>query len=269
MKRLLAAAAFVALAHCPGLPATTPVAHARDASPMPALPLGLMAARLSTLDAVLDIRRPDVEGITVLAITPGGNADRMGMQLGDRVLAVNGRSLTDTLRPSAVLENALTASGPITATVSRQGKTIHLVEGTDANPILPDPVGCGYITNRGTLPTGRGDLFPVEILSIDGGGQPIDANRFRLSAGMHAIIVSERIDDIPGVRFNLAQRRERNWYLDREGHYPAKTVLVDVKPNTRHRIGALFIEEGLKGKRVRENAYWEPVVWEDVPDDCD
>lgn len=245
---------------------SAPIAQARDASPSVGVPVGLLAAQSSSLDAVVDVRRPDVEGIAVLAITPGGTADRMGMQVGDRVLSVNGRSLTDTLQPSAVLEAALANGGPIQASVSRDGRVLQLSADAVANAApAPEPVGCGYVSNRGTLPHVTERLYPVKIVSIDGGGLPIDANRHRLPAGMHVVTVSERIESI---RFDPLEQRARQQLLGREGARAAKTLVVDVQPGVRYQLGARFLDEGLDGNRIRRNAYWEPVVWREVEDAC-
>lgn len=242
------------------------IAHAQGRVASMASSVGLLGAQASSLDAVVDIRRPNVEGVAVLAITPGGNADRMGMQVGDRVLSVNGRSLTGTLQPSVVLEDALAGGGPVRATVSRNGEVLQLSGRQEANAMPPPgPVGCGYVSNRGTLPHVGDRLYLVDIVSIDGGGLPIDANRHRLPAGMHAITVSERIES---VRFDPLEQRAREQLLSREGARAAKTLVVEVKPGMRHQLGARFLDEGLDGNRIRQNAYWEPVVWREVAEEC-
>ncbi len=240
-------------------------AFAGGAPSTASLPLMLAGAQSSALDAVIDVRRPETRGIAVLAVTPGGNADRMGMRVGDRLLSVNGRSLTDTLEPNAVMQAALAQGGAIRATVSRDGQVLELSDTAPVERSTPPPSGCGYVSNRGTLPHVSDRLYPVEIISIDGGGLPIDANRHRLPAGMHAITVAERIESI---RFNPVELRMREQLLRREGARAAKTVVVEVKPGTRHLLGARFLDDGLDGDRIRRNAYWEPVVWKDIADDC-
>src|SRR5690606_5339849 len=55
------------------------------------------------LGAVLDFCRVDVEGVTVLAVTPGGAAERLGLLAGDRIVSAKGRLLSDGGRRSAVL----------------------------------------------------------------------------------------------------------------------------------------------------------------------
>lgn len=224
----------------------------------------LLASNASALGAVLDVRRPHVDGITVLAITPGGAAEQMGLEVGDRLLVVNGRSLTDTLTPNDTLEGALAGGGPVNATVSRGNRTIELSSST---PIAASAQleGCGYITNRGTLPHVSENLYPVRILSIDGGGQPVDANRHRLPAGTHAVIVSERIRD---DRFDPLELRARTDLYRRDGFRVGKTLVVEVKPGIRTRLAARFLEDGMDLGTIRDNAYWEPLVWEEVEDAC-
>jgi len=43
----------------------------------------------------VDVRKPDPRGIEVLAVTPDGAAARMGLKVGDRLLAINNRRLDD------------------------------------------------------------------------------------------------------------------------------------------------------------------------------
>jgi hypothetical protein len=47
-----------------------------------------------------------------------------------------------------------------------------------------------------------------------------------------------------------------------------KSFVIDVKPNMSYRIGARLIKDKLDTKSIRDNAYWEPVVWETVPEAC-
>ena len=63
------------------------------------------------LGAVVDVRRASADGVPLLAITPGGAADRLGLQAGDRLRTVNGRRLDNTPKPSSALEDALQEVG--------------------------------------------------------------------------------------------------------------------------------------------------------------
>lgn len=238
------------------------------ATALPASTLMLaMASGGNALDVVVDVRRPHAQGLMVLAVTPGGTGDRVGLRVGDRILEVNGRPLTGTLQPSRAMAEALETSQPLQLRVSRDGREQVLTGDTAASdlPAPAAPEGCGYVTTRGTLPHVVDRLYPVEIIDIDGGGRPIDANRHRLPAGLHVVIVNERIED---TRFDPLQRLQRSVMLARQGARAGKALVIDVRPNVRYRLGARFLEENLGSRTIRENAYWEPLVWEEVGDEC-
>src|SRR3546814_608717 len=59
------------------------------------------------LGAVVDVRKPDPRGIEVLAVTPDGAAARMGLKTGDRLVAINDRSLDGDAAPADVLRAAV------------------------------------------------------------------------------------------------------------------------------------------------------------------
>ncbi|WP_237055091.1 PDZ domain-containing protein [Marilutibacter chinensis] len=266
--RLLPSIALLAL-----LP-TLPVAAeppARGLLPTAALalsPSALAAAMASggnALDAVIDVRRAHADGLMVLAVTPGGTGDRIGLRVGDRILEVNGRPLTDTLEPSRVMAEAMTVQRPLELRVSRDGRALTLTGTAATADSDPAPEGCGYVTTRGTLPHVSDRLYPVEIIDIDGGGRPIDANRHRLPAGLHVVIVSERIEDI---RFDPVQRTQRSRMLSRLGARAGKALVIEVRPDTRYRLGARFLDRDLGSRTISENAYWEPLVWQEVEDPC-
>ena len=47
-----------------------------------------------------------------------------------------------------------------------------------------------------------------------------------------------------------------------------KSFVLDVKPNMSYRIGARLLKDKLDTQSIRDNAYWEPVVWEAIPEAC-
>ena len=91
-----------------GLPAAN---HAHATQPPELAGIALQASSSSgqsryELGAVVDVRRASVNGVTILAITPGGAADRMGLQTGDQLRVVNGRRLDGTTKPSSSMRAA-------------------------------------------------------------------------------------------------------------------------------------------------------------------
>ena len=224
------------------------------------------------LGAVVDVRRANVKGVTILAITPGGAADRMGLQAGDQLRVVNGARLDNTLTPSSVLENVLQqGNGVLEVEAVRNGRPIFLSgrAGIDeaSPPGTPDSSsGCGYVSTLGVVPKVSQGIHSALITSIDGRSTPLQPpNRHRLAAGRHVLIVSEAIDDF---HLTSSQAKDRDYVLDRLRARAYKALVVNVKPGTSLRIGAKLLRDKLDRQSIRNNAYWQPVVWKEVPDTC-
>lgn len=245
-----------------------------------ARPVGLLAANAlqagasSTtaryeLGAVVDVRQANRHGIAILAVTPGGAADRMGLQAGDRLLAVNGRRLDATPKPSSTLEGALQeSSGALQVEASRNGKPLALSGRADAVRFAASggSRSCGYVSTRaGVVPRSQ-HIFRAEITQIDGRSTPLDPSyRHRTSAGTHVLVVREFIDPnyLNSAQFNQIAKMKK--FASARAY---KSFVVDVNPGTSYRIGARLIKDKLDTQSIRDNAYWEPVVWEVVPEAC-
>ena len=125
---------------------------------------------------------------------------------------------------------------------------------------------CGFVTaHAGTVPKSQG-IFRADITTIDGRSTPLQpVNRHRLPVGRHVLVVREFIDR---HRLNSAQLLQ----IDKMKRFAMakayKPLVVDVKPNTSYRIGARLLRDRLDTQSLRDNAYWEPVVWEEVPETC-
>jgi hypothetical protein len=221
------------------------------------------------LGAVVDVRQASRNGIAILAVTPGGAADRMGLRAGDRLLAINGRRLDDTSTPSATLEAALQESGgAFQVEASRNGKPLAL--SGRASPVRlaapADSRSCGYVSTRaGVVPRTR-HIFNAEITQIDGRSTPLEpANRHRTSAGTHVLVVRELIEPNYLNSAQLLQIAKMKKFALARAY---KSFVVDVKPGMSYRVGARLIKDRLDTQSIRDNAYWEPVVWEQVPEAC-
>lgn len=221
------------------------------------------------LGAVVDVRQASANGVTILAVTPGGAADRLGLRAGDRLRAVNGRRLDNTSKPSSTLESALQEdNGALRVEAVRNGKTLALSGRADA--ANPEPregaQSCGYVSTRaGVVPRSKG-VFEAEITQIDGRSTPLQpTNRHRVGTGKHVLVVREFIDP---ARLNSAQLQQiakmKKFALARA----YKSLVIDVEPGISYRIGARLLKDKLDTQSIRDNAYWEPVIWEKVPQAC-
>lgn len=249
-----------------GLPATVPAALA--ILPFPAL----AQAGGAGFGVILDTRRVGVDGATVLAVTPGSAAERIGLQPGDVLVSVDGRPMTGSTAPSAALRAALRESdGHLRLGIVRDGRTQTLA-GTLAGPetvaAAADTRSCGYLTTQGAPPRNTQGIHPAEIVNIDGASTPVlfEPNRHRVDTGRHVLIVRERIDDHRFGALSLAERERQ--LRDRKSH-AYKVLLVDVDPGTRYDVGARLLATLPDIASIRSNTYWEPVVWNSTPEACD
>lgn len=219
------------------------------------------------LSAVVDVRRSHADGVPVLAVTPGGAGDRMGLRVGDRLQSVNGHSLAGTPDPAATLAHALQQSnGALSVRVLRGDQSLPL-SGTADTRISTASEGCGFVTTLGPVPHVSRGIHQAEITMIDGRSTPLFAvNRHRLEAGRHILVVADRIEphrlsSVQNQQISLMKRRESV-----RGYY--KAIVVDIKPDTSYSIGAQLLRDRLDADSIRANAYWEPVVWQERPESC-
>ncbi len=218
---------------------------------------------------MVDVRRPNANGVAILAITPGGAADRLGLQAGDQLRSVNGRRLDGTPKPSSILESALQGgNGALRVEAVRNGKALALSGHADiAGPAAPGRTpSCGYISAQaGVVPRSQ-NIFRADITQIDGRSTPIQPTyRHRVDAGKHVLVVSEFIDHAWLNSAQLLQIAKMKKFAFARAY---KSLIVDVEPGIGYRIGARLLKDKLDTQSIRDNAYWEPVVWEKVPEAC-
>lgn len=78
------------------------------------------------LGAVVEIGS-EAGSAPIVAITPGGSAERMGLRVGDRILAINGVDLTRSADPGAdFARSTARANGQLQLTVARGGQQLEL-----------------------------------------------------------------------------------------------------------------------------------------------
>jgi hypothetical protein len=249
-------------------------AHAGPATAMqlPATPPMLLMAQSGIQDfgAVIDIRRVGAEGAVVLAVTPGGDAEGMGLRPGDRIVSINGQAIPAGSAPAAAMESALASGdGRLRLEVVRDGARVSLqgTSSTEARSAAAGaPAGCGYVSESGAHPRVSELVFPAAVTRIDGRSTPLSrVNRHRVDAGRRVLIVQEAID---GNRFTNFGLQERQRQLRRQGARRYKVLILDVEPNTRYEIGARLLSGPPSLEAIRDNSYWEPVVWRQTAEAC-
>jgi len=230
--------------------------------------------------AVIDVgANHDAAGIPVLAVTPGGNAARLGLRAGDRIIAVDGERVHGS-DGATVLQHRLAEGEPqLQLRVLRDGAE-HDLRGPVQAHALPGyrlelgaalahasvaatagDAGCGRISVVGAPPRTQ-DVFPATLVFIDGETpKPWNSPSYRLPAGRHVLTVSERIDR---ARFGLDALRDfQRRQLDREGY---KQLELVVEPGTTYRLGARLLTE--RSDEILSNGYWEPVIYAEVAEGC-
>lgn len=220
-------------------------------------------------------------GASVLAVTPGGTAAALGLRAGDRILAVDGEALgaTSSASVEALRQRLAGASGTLVLAVERDGRQMELsgpvrsfalpayrleLGGGLAGTALAADAGdagssCGRISVFDSAP--RGDqVYPAVLIAIDGRAPgPTSGPSYRVRPGVHELTVAEKIDP---EQFSSLQRFQRDRRAD--GGY--KTLTLDVRPGITYRLGAHFDLE--RRNFIRDNSYWEPVVWGEVAEAC-
>ncbi len=248
------------------------------------LDLRLPAQRVNDLGLLVDSSSPRRDGVLVLGVTPGEQAEAIGVRSGDLITEVNGHSLTQHDRAAAQLRQLIDAMpdrGELSLTVLREGQPrtlrgtlnsvhlppIRLVLGSAALSATADPPvatataadGCGRISDFDVAPRQQ-HLHAARVLSIDGQlPGPTNSHVFRVKAGPHTLEVSEQIQP----RYLPFSDRFRRAGAGFKG---SKTLKVDVPVDTTLQIAARLNPEQLHD--WRNAAYWDPVVWHRVNEAC-
>ena len=223
------------------------------------------------LGTVVDTRA-DPAGLPVLAVTPGGAAAALGLQVGDRLLEVNGKALTSVADPGPTLLAAVEGEkGMLDVRLRRADQELQL--SGRAEPVyVPgfqlavqgpggSDAGCGRVSVNARPPVSE-RIYPLVLHEIDGRlPGPSGAEVFRLGVGRHFLKVSEAIDP---DRFTGQQNRQRSQWLFR--HERFKYLELDVAADTNYRLGARLIDANRND--IRGGSYWEPVVWREVAEPC-
>lgn len=220
------------------------------------------------LGAVIDLALVE-GGAPVLAVTPGGTAERIGLQPGDRLLALNQLRLGQGTTRSALREAVEANDGRIELEVARGGRTLALAGEADAvqTPeysltVAPStqPEGCGRISTFTSMPRTR-ELFPIALFQIDGREMVHGLPDIRVKAGKHVLKLSEGIDRKEFNNIELVRMNQLRY-----GNRQYKYFEIEVKPNTTYRLAAKLLA-GIN-RDIIGNNYWAPVVWEEYAQRC-
>jgi hypothetical protein len=231
------------------------------------------------LGAVLDLSAAEV-GADVLAITPGGAAERLGLRVGDRVLSLNSVALGRDLDADELRRSIDDAEGALVIEILRGSRSIEL-RGEADTTILPGyqlllaansapASGCARLSVFDVAPRTQ-QIFPAVIIGIDGKA-PGPGHTFRVAPGLRQITVGENID---AHRFNSLELLARGRFsAPQPGAEPSsrarvtryKSLLIDAQPGTTYRIGARFFPD--RTDAVRRNEHWEPVIWREFAQPC-
>jgi len=249
--------------------------------------------KVSNLGLLVDSTGGTTEGLTVLAVTPGGSADRMGLRAGDVLVALNKTPLASadgaaTLRRTV---DALPENGQLSFDVRRDGHAqtmtgasasmylpaMHLSIGDGAAlaantgssspmqapqegsyPATDSPQGCGRISDFDVAPRQQ-DLHAATIISIDGTAPgPFGARAFQVAAGTHVVKVGERIKS-KYISFDDRMRNSASAAV-------YKNLTINVTPNTTYFVAARLNEN--ERNNPNHGAYWDPVMWKSVDENC-
>lgn len=250
--------------------------------------------KVSNLGLLVDSKGGAGDGLHVLAVTPGGNAERMGLRAGDVLLALNGtqlssadgaatlRNTVDTLPDGGRLDFNVRRDGRATtiggAATSMYLPAMHLsvgsgtalasnagdsgargsAPGSYGNGPADTSQGCGRINDFDVAPRGQG-LHKATIIAIDNHAPgPHGSQSYQVSAGPHTLKIGENIEE----RYFSFNSRQRNSQVG--GGY--KTIEVNVAPDTTYLVAARLNEN--QRDNPANGAYWDPVVWKEVPETC-
>ena len=265
-----------------------------------ALDIDAPPQKVSNLGLLVDSKGGAADGLHVLAVTPGGNAERIGLRAGDVLLALNGTPLASA-DGAATLRNTvdtLPDGGRLDFNVRRDGRT-ETMGGASASMVLPamhlsigngtalasnaganaasanaagnspaegyngaSPAnggsGCGRISDFDVAPRGQG-LHAATIIAIDNKAPgPHGSKAYMIGSGTHVLKIGEHIES----RYFSFNDRQRNAQIG--GGY--KTLSVDVAPDTTYFVAARLNED--QRDNPAHGAYWDPVLWKQVPESC-
>ena len=254
--------------------------------------LSLLAPVTQQVDfgAILDVRyRADADhGLPVLGVTPGGSAAALGLQPGDRVVAINDVALSGlgadadgrALAARRLRDELLADPDEIELRVARGGGEqvlrgpVRVVElpayRLELGAALANVSLAATAAGDGVSRCGRVSVFDIAprsqqlhravLIAVDGRlPGPSEATSYRLTPGKHVLTVAEAIDS---RRFTMVQGIQRS----RLGDERYKKLEIEVQPGITYRLAARYHPE--VRSNVRTGEYWDPAIWKESPETC-
>ncbi len=226
------------------------------------------------------------DGLRVLATTPGGSAERMGLRTGDVLVAVNGTDLRNlgsdedgrALAASRLRDEVgtLDDGAEVAFDVRRDSRPLE-IKGALVGTWLPAmrltigsavalaaadgprsaSAGCGRISIFDVAPRQQ-NLHAATLNQIDGRLAGVNGQTtFRVPAGEHVLEVGEAIEN----RYLAINDRQRNNV--RNGY---KTLTINVAPDTTYFVAARLNVD--RRNEWKDGAFWDPVIWRESRESC-
>ncbi len=234
------------------------------------------AERVANLGLLVD--RDDTRGLLVLGTLPGGSAEAIGLQAGDRLLEANSIDLRGTGAGDRMrrLVDIWDDGDELQVKVVRDGQELALAGPMQILrlPSLRIELGamavegrmpgdaessCARISTFPAAPRGQ-NLFPIRVLAIDGRGSgELSQDTFRIPVGRVTVRLSERIDTRHFSPSANSQRGRRGGDVHHE-------IVIDTKPGVTYFLAAQFFPN--RADRIVDGQYWQPVVWKERGESC-
>ncbi len=253
--------------------------------------VSLPAKQSPNLGLVLDIDSNSA-GYKILSVTPGSYADKLNLEPGHLIIAINDIQVdsSEKRRAFSELENSI-AGDLLRLTIDKNGKTetvesivigrytpsIKLEIGAESTEASIDDIagadkaGCGRVSIFFTPPRSK-QFYNAAIVKIDDKNVRSPRDTYRLKPGKHTIYLQEFIDDFLFIRrFRSTQTANlSDWFNRSNRRYNrfngvAKSIEIDIKPNTTYNLAAKFNKD--KQFKQRSGEYWEPVIWRETADE--
>lgn len=231
------------------------------------------------VDLGLLVDRDDSRGLLILGTVPGGAADALGLQAGDRLIAANdvdlrGAGAGERMRQLITVwddgdelivdvrrgERELRLAGSVQV-VQLPAMRVELLAPSEDDVIGGAAPGssCARVSSFPGAPRSR-NLFPVRLLSINGrvaGAK--DQESYRLPPGRVTLRIAEQIDSryFSPAANSLRSRRSGDTLLDLE---------LELEAGVTYYLAAQFFSDRVE--RILGGDYWQPVVWRQRGESC-
>ncbi len=271
--------------------AATEIDHEKRVDVLHEINKALITANVTAQDAPFTISAPARnfyhfgavlnQAFQVVALTPGSDAAKADVRVGDIVKAINNLEVNKNSLAGVLAQmNDLQESSTLTIELQRDNKLktlqstvtrktlpawrLELVENLEHVSDVPLTSGCGFVSVFYNPPISihRHPVMINEIKDIGFKGKFRETQReqvFRLPAGEVEIVIQEQISS-DTIRRNRGDSRIRQ-------QNSIKTMTLVVEPDKVYHLAAEYFSD----RREREDAddYWQPIVWKTTERSCE